>query len=361
MIKTILVPLDGSPLAERALPYATALARAAKARLVPMHARSELVIADEPPYDVVAVAEKLRAAGIEAKPAIYPLYHEPIGPAIVSTARERQADLIVMSTQGRSGLGRWFYGSVADQVLRQAEVPVMLVPAACEQAWPTDRAFRVLVPLDGSPFAEEALGPAGELAEALGAEVLLVRTVETPLPYSPVVGVPYRGMDPEGDLARAREYLESVADKLRAHAKAVDVYAAAGPASTTIGKVAREERVDLVVMATHGYGGLSRFVLGSVATSVLRRSDVPLLLVRPVAVQQAAAETAAAAGPAQPTPLPPVESSGEPVTLTLSPSELDLIVQGLSELSYAPGRDWHLAGPARQLLTKLEQAEFARA
>ena len=83
-----------------------------------------------------------------------------------------------MSTHGHGGLGRWLYGSVADEVLRRVPVPVLLVSAVCAQTWAQDQPLRVVAPLDGSDLAEEALGPARDLAATLGNELLLLGVVE---------------------------------------------------------------------------------------------------------------------------------------------------------------------------------------
>src|ERR1051326_3917222 len=79
---------------------------------------------------------------------------------ILEQVRSARADLVVMATHGRSGLGRWLYGSVADEVLRRASVPIFLVPPGSYEPWSADRAPRILVPLDGSQLSQAALGPA---------------------------------------------------------------------------------------------------------------------------------------------------------------------------------------------------------
>ena len=116
-----------------------------------------------------------------------------------------------MSTHGRSGIGRWLYGSVADQILKEVHVPVVLVSTACYHRWEDDRPFRFLVPLDGSLRSETALGPARELAEAFRPELLLVRAIYEATPESnglTVEGYPIRiqegGARPEGSTAVSR-------------------------------------------------------------------------------------------------------------------------------------------------------------
>jgi nucleotide-binding universal stress UspA family protein len=157
MLKTILVPLDGSPLAEAILPYAEALARASGERLRDGR---------------LAVAVRVAWGAPEA--------------VIGDAATDAAADLIALSTRGPGGLSRALFGSVADAVLRHAPVPVLLVPSRVSTAWHGKGEAQVLVPLDGSAFAEESLAPAAQVASLLGADLHLFRVVVPPEPpYAP--------------------------------------------------------------------------------------------------------------------------------------------------------------------------------
>ena len=189
MVTTILVPLDGSPLAERALPAATALARVLEGRLMLLRVTATPRLGDWPEAEAEAatylaeVAGRLEAEGLTVETRLHHVYHmfyEGIVRAILNEADQAGDALIVMSTHGRGGLGRWLFGSIADEILRQAEVPVLMVPATAKQTLPTDRPPRILVPLDGSPLAEEGLDRAGQLTEQLGAELHLLQVVEPP-------------------------------------------------------------------------------------------------------------------------------------------------------------------------------------
>jgi len=300
MFTSILVPLDGSPLAERALPHALALARAAKGKLILFRASPSRALVDGLAPKRAAMAElersaiQLRASGVEVESYVSRVYQVEIPYGICEAAEEKGADLIVMSTHGYGGLGRWTYGSVADEVLRQASVPVVLVSATCEHRWPADHADRIVVPLDGSGFAEAALGPARALGEALQAELLLVRAVQ-PLDSSYADGTPYLEGRVETELSEARDYLESIANTLRAAGQAVLVHVEIGSPASTITNLARERGADLIAMATHGRSGLARLALGSVATGTLHLASVPLLLARPAALRRLVAEMAEAA------------------------------------------------------------------
>jgi nucleotide-binding universal stress UspA family protein len=275
MYGTILVPLDGSPLGERALPYATAIANATgdHLRLVRV-ARG----------DATGAADDLRrvATGLNRPDTSTAVLAGDPATEILREAHRAGAGLVALSTHGRSGLGRWLYGSVADAVLRRADLPVLLVPAACPPAWRPEGAWRVLIPLDGSPFAEAAIEPGAKLAEALCVETLLLRVVGTPT-FSLDAGGDRGGPSAAAFIDAARRYVDAVVDGLRRRGRAAEGLVAVGPPATTIADVARRRGAGVIVMATHGRSGVRRAVLGSVATGAIRATTVPVLLVRPAA------------------------------------------------------------------------------
>lgn len=312
MQKTILVPLDGSPLAEHALPQAAGLARALGARVVLLYARWP-VIPDEDGPDLEAVVGRLRADGVVAD---HHVRHLPSlgesGQTILEAAADVGASLIVMATHGRGGLSRLLHGSVADHILRHAMLPVMIVSPFCERLWPSDRPLRVLVTLDGSDLAERVLEPLRDLIGPLRSELVLLRITESidfVKPHGDECDVcraaRARGEEPDIEPVRVRRYVEDVASRLRETGMNVEAEMHIGHPTSTIVKVAAERDVDLIAMATHGRGGLERVVMGSVATETLRRATVPLLLVRPV-LQQGGVPTSISRGEmALPAPRPP--------------------------------------------------------
>ena len=294
MLRSILLPLDGSHLSERAIPCAATLARAAGSRLVTLRATAvdagaphlaETAQREAGEY-LAAVARQLREYDGIADVAVVTVAGEP-AQAIVTTAAERGCDAIVMATHGRGGLGRWLYGSVADQVMRHAPVPVVLVPASCPHPWSPlpaggpDAPRRVLVPLDGSDLAQSAVATAAGAAQALDADVHLLQVVEPPR-FAYAAGYTWTEVDPASLLHEAGTYLEGIASTLRARGLRVSVVTELGYAAPAIAAAARERGADLVVMATHGRSGVARAVLGSVATELLHQSPVPVMLVRPV-------------------------------------------------------------------------------
>jgi nucleotide-binding universal stress UspA family protein len=223
-----------------------------------------------------------------------------------------------MSTRGRSGLARWALGSVAQKVAHQAPVPVLLLrdqgPSPLGSAGHVHGPLRALVPLDGSELAEAALLPAARLVGALAAPgpaaVHLVKVVD----LLDLAALPEDWGDARRPAeARAREwavrqataYLGDVAARLRADlgdrplaltltwsvAVEPEAFTYAADVASMIVRAAEvgeptegataPERCDLIAMATHGHGGLARFIMGSVAERVLHASALPLLLVRP--------------------------------------------------------------------------------
>ena len=362
MLATIIVPLDGSDFAARAIPDATALATSSGAKLVLVRVLAHRALesaVDE--RDAIQAslnmdADTLRADGLRVETAVrrvHPIHADDVARAIAVVADEQQAELIVMSTHGRGGLGRWVYGSVADSLLQQSTTPVLLVSPHVDSPLPTDRRLRVLVPLDGSELAEDAIETANLLAGTLDTELTLLQVVESP-PY-PYYYLPY---DPDAELGAARQYLQSHADRLRAQGKRVTARATMGNPSWVVARVAREVEADIVVMATHGRTGLDRLVLGSVATATLQRSDVPVLLVRPSVmpatdsprgVAPASEARASAMSLALSPPLPTVD-------VRLSLADLETIERGLKTLAYTPGYDYHQARGIRALIDRLGSA-----
>jgi nucleotide-binding universal stress UspA family protein len=284
---------------------------------------------------------------------------EPVE-AILDVAMRDQADLIVMSTHGRGGLSRMLYGSVADQILRRTTVPVLLVPSIVEHAWPAEGPLSLLIPLDGSELAAEALQTAELLTDAFGAKVTLLRVVQ-PLVY-PLYGegyayVPY---DEDAEIAEAQRYLDAEAVRLADLGLRVDTAVKVGDPSRVIGEVARGQDVDAIVMATHGSGGLSRLILGSVATGTLRHTTAPLLLVRPSAEGSAIAQSGESVGDAsrarRGTAFESTASGSNDPTMSvhLRASELELIEHSLRALGHAPGYDYGHVQVARTLADRLE-------
>ena len=196
--------------------------------------------------------------------------------AIVETARELGADLIVMGTHGRRGLSHVLLGSVAERVVRSATMPVLTVRL---DAVEPESISRILVPHDFSSHSQAAVRLAGLWAAALDASMTLIHAVE------PVVYPDFYAVDVlPGELSerlqkRSREALEEAAAMLLPD-RGSDVRVVAGRAGEAIVDAAAPEEFDLVILGTRGLSGLEHLLLGSVAEGVLRRCSIPVLSVR---------------------------------------------------------------------------------
>lgn len=293
MLPTILVPLDGSTLAERAVPVAAALARATGWRLRLIAA---VRVTGLPGFDMTEAqltemtaaetylqtqAQELAGQGLVAeRSAIF----APAAKAILEEAALLGAGLIVMATHGRGGLGRLIAGSTAREVLAKSPIPVLLVRAwhAQRAVERLDRGARIVVPLDGSAEAEGILPTAERLAAALRGELVLVQAIApTDTALTPDgMAVALFHEDTTERLAFARDYLDHLAGRLGAKECPVSREARVGVPAATIDAIAREHGAALIVMATHGRTGVDRLLLGSVAEAVVREGSTPVLLVR---------------------------------------------------------------------------------
>ncbi len=295
----ILVPLDGSDLAEHALPHAEALARAAGARLIlaravdvhsfpgtdPTDAQGRAVLEAEGYLD--QIRDDIERRGIPTETAT------PYGDAahcVVELASLRGAELIAMATQDRAGFERWIHGSIAEEVVAHSPVPVLLVRAGPQEP-PVFEDARLIVPLDGSTAAEAALPVARRLADVLRGSLVLVQAVSassllpTPTPFTRALSAGETFMRAEYEAhehrcGEAESYLDQIAERLAKEGLEVSAEVREGEAVGVITSAAKDYRARIVVMATSARAGIGRAVTGSVAGSVLRDGSIPVVLVR---------------------------------------------------------------------------------
>lgn len=302
MFKRILVPLDGSAVAEQALETAADLAGRMGAALLLAHADTPdnyiyvegLPVVDEHGQPVKGTHE--RAYLQRWAEQVQHSWRVPVDWRVLSAAGasaaemlaafalEAGADCIAMTTHGRGGLERLWLGSVADQLIRMTDAPILLLrPDGGHSILPDLR--RVLAPLDGSPSAEGILPLAVHMADALGAELTLLRVApvaEQVARTSSGLPASQQGDGFEPSLEAAQGYLDGVLRQLpsRAHPVRAQV-TMSGHVAGSILEAARAVPGTLIAMCTHARQGLERLMLGSVADKVLRASDVPLLLCKP--------------------------------------------------------------------------------
>jgi nucleotide-binding universal stress UspA family protein len=198
---------------------------------------------------------------------------------IVAVAKIRQADLIVMTTHGYGAVKRTLFGSVTDRVVRSTSVPILVVRPRDEVAAGETGAFRrIVVALDGSTLAENALTGARELAQQLDVPITLVRAVHFNYMVPAVDGTIAVALDATEDmLGYAREYLTSVQETLAAEGLTVSIDVQLGLPFDVVD--AMNQPGDLIILTSHGRGGLGRWLLGSVAEKLIRSARVPVLLV----------------------------------------------------------------------------------
>lgn len=301
MYRTLLVPLDGSPFSAKALPVAAAIAKRTGAAVhvvtvldpsayVPFVPGEVLVpvmdtdaLAARRDADTAAiriVADQLTADGVSATGE---LLEGTVVEALSEHAISIGADLIIMTTHGRSGLERLWLGSVATSFLQRAPAPVYLVrPTGEFVETPAIPTGKVLVPLDGSAFGDTIIPYAKHFAEAVGASIELFSVaIPHAIPMAPF-GTDSLLAD-EGDLTRqeheAQQRLQELADTMP-EGTSVEVSTDMTAASAIIER-AESIGAGVIAMATHGRTGLARLVLGSCADAVLRGAPQAMLLYRP--------------------------------------------------------------------------------
>lgn len=296
-IRPILLPLDGSEVAEQALPVAASLARAAGVAL-------HIVTVEEPLSPLIGATEyggqapellkedttRLRvyldharaaAETAGARAVDTTLLVGGVSAALAGQITGGRIGLVVITTHGRTGISRFWLGSVADRLLRTVSVPVLLLRA---REAPQATAYRrILVALDGE-LEKEVL----EATQAVGdfmpepPTLTLLRVVEPPVPGLTRLAVQPAHLGSDWTRRReveARTYLSRLADRLRAAGRAVSTRVLVGrPVHDQILEAAAEMSADLIVLGTHRARGLERLMLGSVADKVVRKSELPLLI-----------------------------------------------------------------------------------
>jgi nucleotide-binding universal stress UspA family protein len=322
MFDRILVPLDGSEVAEGILPFVTAIAKGTEATVTLLavidttsmevaRARAEaqssmapgsLFVTSTRPQPIVdtyrtqseeaaeeeaktalrVIAKRLADQGVEAR---VEASSGPVAEEILRVAKKGRCDLIAMSTHGRGAIARAILGSVTDKVIHSSNVPTLTItPERAETYWDDDVVLsKILVPLDGSGLAETALPYVEDLARSLSLEVILARVVK-------LVGLSTPHSDPSiigtGDLEleierEAADYLEEVASRLEANGLDASYKLLRGATAKAITQLAQDTPQDIIALTTHGRSGLTRWVLGSVAEALVRASGDPVLVIPP--------------------------------------------------------------------------------
>lgn len=299
MFNRLLVPLDGSRIAEMALPYARLFASRFKipVELMTVIDTAEFdtqisvskgrfldILVDEHVCSsrdyLIDIAKTFGGATIQCR-----VEKGSVGEIIIDRGETDPATLIVMATHGRSGLNRWLLGSIAEKVLRATANPLLLVRSTKESKSEGETALRsIVVPLDGSELAEGVLSPVLEIAKALDLEIMLFRAFEIPYGLYAAAGG-YYAINFDKYVAEVKDevnsYLEKQTEALkRLGVEKISYISAEGFAADQIILFARSTADNLVAMCSHGRSGLKRWVLGSVTETVVRYSGDPVLVIR---------------------------------------------------------------------------------
>ena len=287
MFKGILVPLDGSKTAERAVSYATAIATIFGSQISLVSVSESTADASHLYHAYLNnVAKKLRSqlkdwrAGEQCEVRIEVLIGNP-ALEIVRFAHKEKTSLIVMASRGSSGEGPWLLGNIAAKVLRTTDRPVFLVriPASDTALEQRKLVRKILVPLDGSKAGESALCYAERLAKIMSAEIILLEVFE-PVRTVGASGIFYTVRDDEAVRKTLISYLDTVAQSIKEQGVKVSSVVAFGDAASQIMKYAEENGVDLITVSSHGRSGVRRWVFGNVTDKILHTGDIAVLVVR---------------------------------------------------------------------------------
>lgn len=295
--KHFLVPLDGSPMAEAALPVAIGLARPFGAAITLLHTQERSAprtVHGEPhlrnPESAAAylaeVAARWKTDGVALDWHVHSVEEGNVAQSIVDHAVEVGADLIVLTTHGHGGLRDLIFGSIAQQVLRRGNTPTLIVRPPADGQLAPYHVRSILVPLDGTPEAESALDLADEIIRATAASLVLASVIPTlgtatgdlaaSATFSPTATAAVLDLSQ----ADAGHYLDEKAARLRQEGWEVHTVVARGKTAQQLALVADQNQVNLIILATHGRSGLEGTFNGSLAPRLLAEFHQPVLLVR---------------------------------------------------------------------------------
>jgi nucleotide-binding universal stress UspA family protein len=294
---SLLVPLDGSRLAEAVLPTVEALAQRFDARVILMH-----ILEQRPPATVHGephlldagaaaaylerIAERLRGGGASVDTHVHDAPEGDVARSIAEHTDEYSPDLVVLCAHGRGGLRDLLFGGIAQQVLQHEARPVLLIPSVEDNHAPPFAPRRVLVPLERQHAYQDALAAAAAMARAFDAELNLVvvaATMKTLRGERAATGVllpsTMRAIL-EMDTREAQDFLTRIAAECQDRGLKVTTGVPRGQVVPAVLDHAEKIGADLIVMASHGRAGLNALLSGSAASRITARVRCPLLLVR---------------------------------------------------------------------------------
>lgn len=297
MFRNVMIAVDGSAFSEQALGWAYLIGRAASAELhlVMVHEgrppgeRGFLFISEhvdaqqreaEEEYLAALVERASRDSGLRVQSSL--LTGTP-ATTLTDAAARRGPNLLILSTHGRGGINRLWLGSVADQVVRRARLPILLVRPDEDGPEAEPRIRRVLAAVDGSPPSGAVLHQSAALCALTGAECTIMRVVVPPTHIItsriPDTAALVRQRTEEA-AAEAEEYLREIGGRGHWQPTATRTEVVIGnDAATAILRCAADEDADVIAVGTSGHGGAARMILGSVADKVIRGSHTAVLVI----------------------------------------------------------------------------------
>jgi nucleotide-binding universal stress UspA family protein len=286
MYKRILVPLDGSELAEGALPYAEGVATKLHSEVILLTACEPGACLERPLRSYLEKrAGELSSLGVKASPLVV---QGNVANEILDFAEKNDINLVIISTHGYGGPSIWPLGSVSNKILQKSRIPILLIRSREPETVLREKELRkILVSLDGSQFAEGVIPHVEGLVEGTDNEVILIRIIE-PLQIPDVVRHT-AGFDEEKyeeELTaraekEAKRYLSKKESALRTKGLNVSSTSLLGMPAQTILQYAEDNSVSLIALSTHGFSGITKWAYGSVASKIIESSSKPVLLVRP--------------------------------------------------------------------------------
>lgn len=296
MIKHLLVPLDGSRLAESVIPAADYLALHLKASVTlihiieknppaQIHGEQHLQNTDEAEHYLQHIAVSQFSPGIQVNTHTHTSEVEDVARSIAEHGGEYEIDLIVMCTHGSGGVRDFLFGNIAQQVISLGKRPTMVIHPAPENVTISWQFHRFLLPLDGQPAHEKGIDIARKLAKSFGSSIRLLMVVPT---FGKITGswvttsrllpgTTSTILDMSAD--DARNYLHRISLELISDEIDVMTEIARGDPSSEIARIAQESQSDLLVLTTHGKSGTKAFWAGSTASKICKNCELPILFI----------------------------------------------------------------------------------
>jgi nucleotide-binding universal stress UspA family protein len=293
MFHHILIPLDGSRLAESAIPAAVYLCKTLHASATLIHIIEQDAPADihgerhlSEEQDALNYLDKISHEffnGINVRTHVHSEHVNNLSQSIIDHGNEFDHDLIVMCSHGHGGFRKAITGSIAQQIITKGKIPLLLIQPD-EGGRIANQIFKILVALDSDPEHESGLYLASELAQALHASVHLVHVIQDMNMLAglraeagrilPMAAEVMMEMNETG----GRKYLKEKADWLVKMGIPTSFEIRKGDSAIQIARSADAVQADLIVLGTHGKSGIHAFWSGSVAPKVASATHTPLLL-----------------------------------------------------------------------------------